>query len=263
MLSKVPLHPMAKSFSLVEAISRLLYCVLVEPIKIFFFFTSCQPNWSLISEVVFGMQPDVLITISLLNENDFRGTHPKALLDRIYIRPITNCSVIPRLSFVFVIPCMVFFFLSCIMRCYMIVVRPLHQETLAKPTQITGFTLMGMFLSLQFTGWILATQIDGQNQSPFTLACEAPNMFMPSMSWRKSMSILLVVYLVALILSIMILYKVKKSTRASSDSPLFKLAVYTCVYVMGFAFMVFATILVESINSTNMTRVSLFQSSCY
>ena len=254
---------MAKSFSLVEAISRLLYSALVEPIKIFFYFTSCQPNWSLISEVVFGVQAGepIIIIIPLINENDLREGHPRELLDSIHIMSRINCFVIPKLSFVFFIPCMVFFLMSCTMRFYMIVVRPLvdPQETLSKPTQIRGFTLIGLLISLQLTGWILATQIDGQNQPAFTLACEAPNMKMPSRSWRKSLYIyiLLILYLAALTLSILMVYRVKKLTRATPDSRHFKLAVYTCFHVMGFAFMAFATILVKSVNSTNVTRVSL------
>ena len=150
------------------------------------------------------------------------------------------------------------------MRFYMIVVRPLvdPQEILAKPTQIRGFTLIGLLLSLQLTGWILATQIDGQNQPAFTLACEVPNMKMPSRSWRKSLYIyiLSIPYLAALTLLILMVYKVKNSTRATPDSPHFKLAVYTSFQVMGFALMAFATILVKSVNSTNITRVSLIQS---
>ena len=254
---------MAKSFSLVEAISRLLYSALVEPIKIFFYFTSCQPNWSLISEVVFGVQAGepTSIIISLINGNDLRESHPRESLDSIHIMSKINCLVIPKLSFVFFILCMVFFLMSCTMRFYMIVVRPLvdPQETLAKPTQITGFTLIGLLLSLQLTGWILATQIDGQNQPAFTLACEVPNLKIPSRSWTKSqyIYILSILYLAALTLSILMVYKVKKSTGATPDSQHFKLTVYTCFHVMGFALIAFATILVKSINSTNITRVSL------
>ena len=107
MLAKVPLHPLFRIYSLLEVISRLLLSLL-ESTKITFFFTSCQPNWSLVSVLVFGDE-EMRLLIPLLTVNDLR-THPRILHDDVYMKPTANCGVIPILTITFVAAAMVFFF---------------------------------------------------------------------------------------------------------------------------------------------------------
>ena len=148
MLTKVPFHPMAKSFSLLEAITRLLYSF-VQMLRVVFYYTSCQPNWSLLLYFAFGVQTQVdVMVIPLLNGIDSRESSSQITLDSIGIEPTINCAMISKLSLLFGILSVVFFVLNCILRFYMIVVRATnaHQEALAKPSQIIGFSITGVLL---------------------------------------------------------------------------------------------------------------------
>ena len=98
MLTKVSLHPLAKTFSLMEACSRLLFSFLVS-LRIVFFYTSCQPNWSLVSDV--GGQEKVHMVIPLLNKTTL-GTQPTIIYkDSMYMEQSINCVALPILTIVF------------------------------------------------------------------------------------------------------------------------------------------------------------------
>ena len=173
MLTKVSLHPLAKSFSLMEACSRLLFSFLVS-LRIVFFYTSCQPNWSLVSDV--GGQEKVHMVIPLLNKTTL-GTQPTIYKDSMYMEQSINCVALPILTIVFFTPSMVFFLMSCLLRFYIFVARPAnaHQESLAKPTQILGLNLTGILVSFLYVGGgVLSKKLHGPNH-PFTQACEAPD----------------------------------------------------------------------------------------
>ena len=259
MLAKVPLHPLFRIFSLLEVISRLLFSLL-ESTKIIFFFTSCQPNWSLVSVLVFGDE-EMRLQIPLLTVNDLR-THPRILHDDVYMKPTANCGVIPILTITFVAAAMVFFFLGSILRFYIIVARPANsqQETLAKPSQVIALSLMGLLACLLCIGW--RWSIYKPETTPFTMACEAPDIKAIPISPHAPMPFNgLMLYTITIILSITIVYKVKKSSTASSDSRHTKLAVNSFSHVVSFA--IIALLSLESnfsfnpFNSTNMTRVSM------
>ena len=242
-----------------EAYSRLLFSLLMPPLKIVYFYTSCQPNWSLVSDAVFGGQEVVHMAITLINKTRL-GTQPKVFQDSMYMEPSVNCAVLPMLSIIFFTPCMVFFVMSCLLRFYIIVARPAnpHQETLTKPTQIIGLNLMGILVSFLYVGWILSITLLRQNQGPFTQACEAPYVKTDVVPWKKPIYAysLIVLNTIALTLSITIVFKVKKSTtRSSSDSEHVKLIVYTLSHTVGFVFMLITTTLAKNVNSTNMTKV--------
>ena len=242
-----------------EAYSRLLFSLLIPPLKIVYFYTSCQPNWSLVSDAVFGGQEEVHMAITLINKTRL-GTHPKVFQDSIYMEPSVNCAVLPMLSIIFFTPCMVFFVMSCLLRFYIIVARPAnaHQETLTKPSQIIGLNLTGILVSFLYVGWILSITLLRRNQAPLTQACEAPDVKTDVAPWTQPIYwVVIVLNAVALTLSITIVYKVKKSTRSSSDSEHIKLVVYTLSHTVGFVFMLITTTLARTVNSTNMTKVSI------
>ena len=169
---------MAKSFSLLEAITRLLFS-LVQMLRVVFYYMSCQPNWSLLLYFAFGVQTRVdVMVIPLLNWIDSRENSSQITLDSIGIEPTINCAMISKLSLLFGMPSLVFFVMSCILRFYMIVVRATnaHQEALAKPLQIIGFSITGVFVALLWFGFAF------QFQQPFTLASEVPCMKKPPRS---------------------------------------------------------------------------------
>ena len=67
-----------------EACSRLLFTLLVS-LKLVFFYTSCQPNWSLVSDVVFGGQEKVHMVIPLIKNKTTLGTRPTIYQDSMYM----------------------------------------------------------------------------------------------------------------------------------------------------------------------------------
>ena len=231
---------------------QALFFFIVVSVKLVFFYTSCQPNWSLVSDVVFGGQEEVQMVIPLINKTKL-GTQPKIFQDSLYMEPSINCTALSILNLIFFTPSMVFFLMSYFLRFYIIVARPAnaHQETLAKPAQIIGLNLMGIIVSFLYVGKILSTQLQEQNQAPFTQACEAPDIN-TKLLHPIIANDLIVLNAVALTLSITIVYKVKKST----DSEHVKLVVYTLSHVFGFAFVVITLFLAKSANTSNMTRVS-------
>ena len=251
-----------------EAIFRLLSCSIQNPLRIAFIYTACQPNWSLVLDIVFGVQEEVHVVIPQVNETELR-TNSKLFLDVIYMKPNSNCSVIPILKITFFTPCLIFFVLSSLLRFYMIVASPANgqHERLAKPTHIIGFTIMGILVSMLCLGWSLSIKSQGLNLLLFVLACEAPDIEMHQTSrlfgsQRSSFAFspfygILVLFTLALILSITVIYKVKQATRVSADSRHFKLAVYTLSHFMGFGCILGTAILAKSLNSTNMTKVSV------
>ena len=255
MLTKVPFHPMAKSFSLLEAITRLLFS-LVQMLRVVFYYTSCQPNWSLLLYFAFGVQTRVdVMVIPLLNWIDSRENSSQITLDSIGIEPTINCAMISKLSLLFGMPSLVFFVMSCILRFYMIVVRATnaHQEALAKPLQIIGFSITGVFVALLWFGFAF------QFQQPFTLACEVPCMKKPPRS--SGFFILQLTWIVTLIGPIIlystVIHKINKSTTAfSSDSQHLKPAISTFCQASGFIFIALSFIMNMSFDSTNMTQVS-------
>ena len=260
MLAKVPLHPLAKSFSLMEACCRLLYTLLYS-LKIVFFFTSCQPNWSLVLDVVFGGQDEVHMAITLIDKTKLR-TQPKIFQETsLYMETSINCAVLPILSMIVFAPCMVFFVMSCLLRFYIFVARPVnaHQGNLVKPTQIIGLNFTGILVSFLYVGWILSINLQAQHQSPFTRACEASDVNTNINPWTKHIyaQSLIILNAVALTLSIKIVYKVKKSTTSSSDSEHIKLVVYTLSHTVGFVFMLITATLAKVVNSTLMNKVSI------
>ena len=256
MLAKVPLHPLAKSFSLVEACCRLLFTLLCS-LRIVFFFTSCQPNWSLVLDVVFGGQEKVHMAITLIDQTKLE-TQPKVFQETsLYMEPSINCAVLPILGLIVFTPCIVFFLMSCLLRFYIFVARPAnaHQRTLVKPTQIIGLNLTGILVSFLFVGGILPIML--QNQPPFTQACEAPYVRMTVTPWTKPIVFsLFILNAVALTLYITIVYKVKKST-SSLDSEHIKLVVYTLSHTVGFVLILITITLAKVVNFTHMTKVSI------
>ena len=241
---------MAKSFSLLEAITRLLYS-LVQLLRVVFYYTSCQPNWSLLLHFAFGVQTRVdVMVIPLSNGNSSQIT-----LNSIGIEPTINCAMISKLSLLFGIPSLVFFVMNCILRFYMIVVRATHahQEALAKPPQIIGFSITGVFVATLWLG------IAFQFQQPFTLACEVPCLKRPPRS--SGFFTLQLAWIITLIgptiLYSTIIHKVKKSTTAfSSDSQHLKPAISTFCQASGFIFIALSFIMNLSFDSTNTTQVS-------
>ena len=162
-----------------EAFFRLLSCLIQTPLRIAFIYTSCQPNWSVVLDILFGVQEEVHVVIPQVNETELR-TNTKLFLDVIYMKPNSNCSVIPILKITFFTPCLVFFVMSSLLRFYMIVVSPAnaHHERLAKPTPIFGFTMIGILVSMLYFGWMLSIKSQGLILLLFVLACEAPDIEM-------------------------------------------------------------------------------------
>ena len=156
----------------------------------------------------------------------------------------------------FFTPSMVFFLMSCLFRFYIIVARPAnaHQKTLDKPTQIIGLNLTGILVSFLYVGGVLSINFHRKNQTPFTQACEAPDIVMNVAPWTKPIYgySFLALNAVALTFSFTIVYKVKNSTHSGHV----KLVVYTLSHIFGLAFMVITRTFAKSANTTNMTKVS-------
>ena len=62
----MPLHPMAKTFMIIERMFSILQCALVESLKVVFYYTSCQPNWSLLA-TIFNIDNSNYVVIPLPN----------------------------------------------------------------------------------------------------------------------------------------------------------------------------------------------------
>ena len=89
----------------------------------------------------------------------------------LFIEPTLNCSVISKFSFLFYTAHLFFFFMTAVLRFYLIMVRGANnnQETLTRPYQRVLFTLLGVITTSLMYFW----RID--DQGAFTLACLLPN----------------------------------------------------------------------------------------
>ena len=89
----------------------------------------------------------------------------------LFIEPTLNCSVISKFSFLIYTAHMFFFFMTAVLRFYIIMVRGTknNQETLTRPCQRVLFTLLGVIT----TSWMYLWRMN--DQGAFTLACLLPN----------------------------------------------------------------------------------------
>ena len=200
LLAKVPFHPMAKVFSLFERIFSVLQFTLVEIPKGVFYYTSCQPNWFLLAKHIFGTN-QVGKQVNIITSDNVD------ILDTVFIQPTFNCDVLGRIALLFNTAVLVFFFMTCALRFYLIVVKQAntHQETLTRPVQIVSFTLLGIIVTM---GLFVLTLDD---QYTFSQACLAPDeeQPLPKLSKKLYYSIVGAVNFLVVILYITITIKVK------------------------------------------------------
>ena len=166
----VSFHPMAKLFSLLEAKLRFLW-TLVEFLKTMFYYTSCQPNWSLVAKLFNVDNVGDHLKIVLPGQSGSFENNTEMVGDMLFIEPTLNCSVISKFSFLFYTAHLFFFFMTAVLRFYIIMVRGAknNQETLTRPYQRVLFTLLGVIT----TSWMYLWRMD--DQGAFTLACLLPN----------------------------------------------------------------------------------------
>ena len=213
---------MAKLFSLLEAKLRLLW-TLVEFLKTMFYYTSCQPNWSLVANLFNVDNVGDQIKIFLPRQSGSIENDTRIIGYFLFIEPTLNCSVISKLSFLFYTAHLFFFFMTAVLRFYLIMVRGAknNQETLTRPYQRVLSTLLGVIS----TSWMYFWRMD--DQGAFTLACLLPNEERPPrISTRTETEIeskaffvsLVALHCVPWILYMIMAIKVKKAPTITSIS---------------------------------------------
>ena len=169
---KVPLHPMAKTFMIIERMFSILQCALVESLKVVFYYTSCQPNWSLLA-TVFNIDNSNYVVIPLPN---MLNAESKSLwYDKILIQPTINCTFLEKTTILFNTGCLLFFTMNCVLRFYLIVVKQAspQRECLTSKTEIVAFTGIGFILTILF----FTVSLD--DQFTFSRDCLALNVKHP------------------------------------------------------------------------------------
>ena len=171
-LVKVPLHPMAKTFMIIERMFSILQCVLIESLKVVFYYTSCLPNWSLLASL-FNVDHFTNLIIPLPKMLDSESKN--LWYAGISIQSTMNCSFLEKMSILFNTGCLLFFTMNCVLRFYLIVVKQAspQRECLTSKTEIVACTVNGFGLTL------LLFTVSLDDQYTFSRDCLAPNVKYP------------------------------------------------------------------------------------
>ena len=171
--TKVSFHPLAKLFLLFERSFVLCQCTLVESLKAIFYYTSCQPNWSLVV-------PDFITKESLTvffypRKTAVNSAKSAKGYDTISLFQPWNCGVIGSFSMFFNIGAFVFFTMTCFLRFYLIVIKKgqPQQETRNRGLKFACFVLLG--LSAQILLYIMTLS----EHFAFARTCLAPHSAFP------------------------------------------------------------------------------------
>lgn len=243
--TKVSLHPLAKLFQLFER-SFVLCSTFVESFKAIFYYTSCQPNWSLVvpdfivneSVTVFFYPRKTTITgeaksetwqdsniriSSKWNNNSFPWTKEASKTkyvtdyDNISFFQPWNCGVIGGFSSFCNTGALVFFAMTCFLRFYLIVIKKgqPQQETRNSGLKSAGFVLLG--ISVQ----ILLYTMTLSEHFAFSRTCLAPHSAFPPLGKVAQIYYLVVLVIdlvIVFVLYIIIILKVTKSQVGSLHS---------------------------------------------
>ena len=190
----------------------MLQCGFVECLKAIFYYTSCQPNWSMVlpsfltaNDSVTISYPRFIVSSEKTSVLDYESMQ--------FDQPPT-CSVIGKLSMLFNTGAYVFFTLACFVRFYLIVIKKgqPHQETPNSSHKFILFTLLGFAV----TGALFALTL-GEHFA-FTRTCLAPDTPAPPMGRYATIyfSLVLVDDIIVLVLYLVIIITVTKSKVSPS-----------------------------------------------
>ena len=201
---------MAKVFSLFERLFILTQCILIEVPKAVFYYTSCLPNLELIIPQSLAKDSLVLNIPIPCDQSKLNGT----CCDYILLHQPISSYIFEKTGIFLNISALVFYRMACLLRFYLIVVRPVpaHQETFPKFSQIIKYCIMGIL----FSGLLFALMLE--DQFAFSRAYMAPEVGNPEMGLHGKLwySLVFLADIIILILYIVIIAKVLKIPVASS-----------------------------------------------
>ena len=213
--TKVSFHPLAKLFLLFERSFVLCQCTLVESLKAIFYYTSCQPNWSLV--VPDFITKESLIVFFYPRKTTVNSAKSEKGYDSISLFQPWNCGVIGSFSMFFNTGAFVFFTMTCFLRFYLIVIKKgqPQQETRNSRLKSAGFVLLG--ISVQ----ILLYTMTLSEHFAFSRTCLAPHSAFPPLGKVAQIYYLVVLVIdlvIVFVLYIIIILKVTKSQVGSLHS---------------------------------------------
>ena len=191
-----------------------MQCALVESFKGLFFFTSCQPNWSILAPLFNTDQDGEYLRVSLPKTFNSTGHILEWSHFQILIEPTLTCSFLEKITILFNTGCLWFFTMTCLLRFYLIVVKQAspHQELMTRPSQIIVCTILGF--ALAFFWFVVALD----DQAAFSRACLAPWVERPPIRFSKFVYyiFLIMVNLTDLALLITMVITIRKVPTAPS-----------------------------------------------
>ena len=211
------MHLTVKVLLVFESIYRVIECVLVDSLKVTFFFTSCLPKWSILFPEAFvrsyGTETIKNVTLSIGQE-----VGVVSALEYGFSRSI-SCRVLALAAFYFNLCALIFFTMTCSVRFYLIVVK---KSMATSPGDST--TLKMVMFSACILGHVLAfthatiIALHASKYLAFTKGCTHPEQpFKPDndVSLMISTSVLGIYHILALIMGSLMVWSLSKSAEGS------------------------------------------------
>ena len=192
-----------------------LMLTLIEVLKTAFYFSSCQPNWSMFVSYFISQHIGRTIHLVLPDTSPSDYANLRHLEVDLFMEPTIDCIVLSKLSFLFYTAHLIFFLMTAGLRFCVIMFRKTNsdQAYLSKPFPRILFSLLGIFVTLIVFAWRF------NNQGAFTRACLVPDEEHPGRIRTKPVIFFLVsiTFVVGLLYVIMAI-KVKRSDTTSNIS---------------------------------------------
>ena len=190
-----------------------LMLTLIEVLKTAFYYSSCQPNWSLFVPYFISQHIGRTIHLVLPDTSPSDCVNLRHLEVDLFVEPTIDCIVLSKLSFLFYTAHLIFFLMTAGLRFCVIMSRETNteQEYLSKPLPRILFSLLVIFVTLILFAWRF------NNQGAITRACLVPDEEHPGRIRTKPVIFFLVsiTFVVGLLYVIMAI-KVKRSDTTSN-----------------------------------------------
>ena len=207
---------MAKTFMIMERMFSLLQCALIESLKAVFYYTTCQPNWSLLASL-FNLDQELdHIFISLPNMHQSNSSMYGLLQSGIWILPTLNCNFLEKMSILFNTGCLLFFSMNCFLRFYLIVMNQANanRDCLTHRSEIMTCTAFGLVMTLL----LLLLSMDDQyifSRDCLALDVKHPPPRLSKIVYNITLAVTNVIDLVLLIVMVITVIKAPAATSTT------------------------------------------------